>query len=435
MTIAGDTPTLPDLAAIARACAGDPAGIITLVGDLVDQHGRWNDGSLSLVASHNHISPTARALLSSSVADYIMSGRLGGRGHAGAAWIDAVDTIVVELARKLFGARTVEYRPMSGALANGLALAAIVEPGDTIMALPEKAGGHHTYHKSGYAGPLGLRVVDMPCDEATEAIDLDRTARAAERERPRLLVVGTAELRAPYPVKALHAIAQKVGARVFYDGAHILGLVAGGQFQDPLGEGADVLTGSSQKTLGGPIGGLILTRDEELGARIAKTTSGLVSNYHNNRIAALAVTLAEMTQFGRAYAAQVVTNAQALAHQLQQQGVPVAGVGPDLTSSHVVVVDATGLPNAEGGFRRLEQARILTSRVALPRTYPERGGIRLGTAAVTRTGMKAAQMTTIATLIRRVLVEQESAELVAKDVTDLAHGFRTVRYCFDGLDR
>jgi glycine hydroxymethyltransferase len=430
------TASPPDLGAIARAvAAGDPASIIALVGELVEEHGRWNDGSLSLVASHNHVSPAARALLSSSVADYIMSGRLGAREHAGGAWIDAIDTIVVELGRKLFGATTVEYRPMSGALANGLALAALVPPGATIMALPARVGGHRTYRQAGYAGPLGLRVVDMPCDETTEAIDLEGVARAVERERPQLLIVGTAELRVPYPVKALRAIAEPAGARVFYDGAHILGLVAGGQFQDPLGEGADILTGSTQKTLGGPIGGLILTRDVGLGARISDTTSGLVSNYHNNRIAALAVTLAEMAHFGREYATQVVANARALATSLVDQGVPVAGAGPELTSSHIVVVDPTGLADAGGAFRRLEQSRILTSRVPLPRTYPERQGLRLGTPAVTRTGMKPPEMATIATLVRRVLVDREPPERVARDVADLALAFRTVGYCFDAAGR
>lgn len=420
----------PDLGAVARACRGDPVALVSLVRDLVEDHGHWNDGSLNLVASHNRLSPTARALLCSSVADHILSGRLGARDHAGGAWIDAIDTVVVELCQRLFGATSVEYRPMSGALANGLALFSLVGPDDAVMALPARFGGHRTYREGGYAGILPLRLSDIPYDESREAIDLDRLAMAVERTRPRLIVVGTAEVRFPYPLAGLRAIADSVGAQVLYDGAHILGLVAGGQFQDPLGEGAAVLTGSTQKTLGGPIGGLIMTRDEELGRRISNVTSGLISNYHNNRIAALAVTLAEMSCFGRDYAAQVVENAQALASRLVAEGIPVAGTPRGLTTSHIVLVDPTELPEGETAFRRLEEARILTTRVPLPHTYPERRGIRLGTPAITRTGMKAGEMSVVASLIRRVALDREPPARVARDVTELAGTFAAVQYCF-----
>lgn len=423
-------PPFPDLGAVVEACQGDPAALVGLVRGLAEDHGRWNEASLNLVASHNHLSPLARELLSSSLADQIMSGRLGAREHAGGAFIDALDAVVVELAKKLFGATAVEYRPMSGALANGLALFALAEPGDTIMALPARFGGHRTYREGGYAGIRGLRVVDIPCADADGAIDLAALAAAARRERPRLIVVGTAELRLPYPVKELSAVAESVGARLLYDGAHVLGLVAGGQFQDPLREGAAILTGSTQKTLGGPIGGLVLTRDPALGSRVAGVTSGLISNYHNNRIGALAVTLAEMEAFGQQYATQVVANARALARELVARDVPVAGTARVHTSSHIVLVDATRVPDGETAFARLEAARILTTRVPLPATYPQRQGLRLGTPAVTRTGMKSGEMALVASLIARVLVEREPPARVAGEVTELAARFATVGYCF-----
>jgi glycine hydroxymethyltransferase len=418
----------PDLAAVTAACSGDPAAIVAFVQRLVEDHGHSSESVVNLVASHNRLSPAALAMLSSSVAEHIMSGQLGKREHAGGAFIDAIDTVVVQLSRTLFGAGAVEYRAMSGALANGLALFALAKPGDTILAQPARFGGHYSYREAGYGGARGLRIVDIPCRE-DGAFDLEALAATAKRERPRAIVVGTAWMLEPLPVAALRTIADGCDAKLFYDGAHILGLVAGGQFQDPLREGAHVLAGSTQKTLGGPIGGLVLASDAALGEAISSATSGVISNYHNNRVAALAVTLAETARFGREFAAQIVQNARTLAQALVERGVPVVGRAPLYTASHVVLIDPRKLPDAEQAFRRLEAARILTTRVPLAETYPDRRGLRLGTPAVTRAGMGAEEMRTIAALIKRVLVDREEPSRVAGEASALAKAFPGVRYC------
>lgn len=422
-------PDPPNVDDVRAAAMGDPAAIPALVRRLVDEHGDWNAGCLSLVASHNFLSPSAKALLSSSVADFILSGTMGKRSHAGGAWIEAIDGLVVDLCKRVFGAVAVEYRAMSGAQAIGLVLSALTRPGDTIIALPARHGGHHTYREDGYGGVLGLRILDIPYDESAGEIDLDQLETLARRERPKLIAIGTATLLFPYPVARLRAIADMAGAKLLYDGAHILGLVAGGQFQDPLKEGAHILTGSTQKTLGGPIGGLILSTDAEAGAKIIRKTSNLVSNYHNNRIAALAVTLAETVSFGRAFAASIVSNARALARSLDREGVPVMARDRGYTSSHVVLMDMSDHARGPQAFQLLENARILTSRTPLPHTYPERRGIRLGTAAVARLGMDENAMARIATLIRRVVTGEPPTE-VAADVTELARSYPTVRHCF-----
>ena len=422
-------PESPELSDILQAAWADPAAIPPLVRQLVDDHGTWNAASLNLVASHNYLSPTARALLSSSVADKIFSGVLGKRNHSGGAWIEAVDTLVVELCKRIFGAAWVEYRPMSGAQANGLALAGLTRPGDKVMALEPRYGGHRTYREDGYAGVLGIELDDIPYDEQADAIDLDKLEAVMRKQRPKLLVIGTAELLFPYPLKELRAIADLAGARLFYDGAHILGLAAGGQFQDPLREGAEVLTGSTQKTLGGPIGGLVMTTDREAGAEITRVASGLVSNYHNNRIAALVVTLAEAAHFGRDYASHIVRNARALASSLDGEGLQVVAKERGYTESHIVLLDTTRLPVGDAAFRRLEEAQILATRVPLPHAYPERSAIRLGTAAVARLGMPEEAMSAIATLIRRVVTGEPPPD-VAIDVTDLARSYPSVQYCF-----
>jgi len=420
-----------DLLQRIHACGSDAAALEGLVAGLVGQHAQASTSVLNLIASHNRLSPRALALLSSGVAEHIMSGHIGSRDHAGGSFIDAIDSVVVELSRGLFGADTVEYRAMSGAVANGLVLFAAAAPGDTILALPARHGGHYTYREAGYAGVRGLRVVDIPCSDPGGEIELDALRECAKRERPKAIVIGTAWMLAPYPVGALRGIADEVGALLVYDGAHILGLVAGGQFQDPLREGAHVLTGSTQKTLGGPIGGLVLAADRAFGERVIAGTSGLISNYHNNRIAALAVTLAETRQFGRDYAAQTVGNARTLAQALAAHGVPVLGRAPDFTASHVVLIDPTALPDGDSGFVRLEAAGLLATRVPLPASHPARRGLRLGSAAVTRAGMKAPEMQQIAALVARVLLAREAPSRVAAESAALAARFPGVRYCIE----
>jgi glycine hydroxymethyltransferase len=372
-------------------------------------------------------------MLSSPVADEIMSGRLGAREHSGGRWIDAIDTVVVELSKRLFGANAVEYRAMTGAIANGVALIGALRPGSRVLALPARFGGHRTYREGGWGGLLGLVIQDLPCDESGD-VDIKGFAETVERVRPAWILVGTAELLFPYALQRLSAITRSFGARIFYDGAHILGLAAGGQFQDPLREGATLLTGSGQKTLGGPISGLVLTTDPELGESITTRATGIISNYQNNRIAALAVTLAEMVEYGAAFADQIVRNAQALASGLAERGVPVVRGERGHTRSHMCIVDTTQISDGTTGFSRLEQARILSTRVPIPETYPHRSGIRLGTPALTRLGMREPEMALIAQLIARVLVDREPPQAVAQGAGDLAMSFRRVGFCFEGPD-
>jgi glycine hydroxymethyltransferase len=422
-------PPFPHPGRLEAALKGDVSSIPRVIEVLAEEHGAWNAGCLDLVASHNCLGPKARALLSSSLADQILSGAPGQRSHSGGAWIEAIESITTSLCKRIFGALSAEFRPMSGAQANGVTLAALTKPGDTVMAQPAKYGGHKTYREDGYAGLLGLQVVDMPWDTALGTIDLNRLEEHVRTHRPKLLLLGTASLRFSFPLTDVRAIADRVSAKVFYDGAHVLGLVAGGRFQRPLREGAHILTGSTQKTLGGPIGGLVLTTEDETARAISRATSRQISNYHNNRIASLAISLAEMEQFGSEYAAQVVANARALARALAQAGIPIVDLERGHTESHIVVFDTLDLPTGDETFRRLEQARILTSHVELPASYPARRGIRLGTSAVTRLGMKEAEMVKVATLIGRV-TRRDSPEQVAADATELAHSYQHVQYCF-----
>jgi glycine hydroxymethyltransferase len=232
------------------------------------------------------------------------------------------------------------------------------------------------------------------------------------------------------PLKELQAAAQSVGARILYDAAHTLGLIAGGQFKDPMTDGVAVMTGSAQKTLGGPVGGLVLSNDPEVAGAIASTSNTLMSNSSNYRLGGLAITLAEALQFGEAYAKDVIANARALGDALCSNGVQVVRSDQGCTHSHMILIDLKTEVAAKQAMTELERAGIASTLLAISSSYPAMTAIRLGTTMVTRLGMGRDEMKTGAQLIRRVLIDRERPEAVRSDVLELVAGFRDVRYCF-----
>ena len=420
---------LKELARLARE--EEPGRVVDLVESLGEEHVSWHERSLNLVASHNVISPRAKAILRSGLVDMTCSGTIGDRHHSGYDSLDRIETLLVELAKKLFGVPYVEYLAPSGALSNALFIFGAMEQKERVMALSGRYGGHYTYTADGYPGVMDLHMEDVPCyGDDYPLVNLELLAQEAERVRPAWMIVGSATMLFPYPLGEMAEIARGVGARILYDGAHILGLVAGGQFQDPLSEGAAVMTGSTQKTLAGPLGGLVLIHDADVAERVSGKAPSLIASYSNNRTAALVVTLAEMLAFGKEYAAAVVSNAQALARSLDAEGVTVVGKDRGYTQSHVVLMDLGSVAECTDALRRLEAANVSCSPTALPRTHPHKTALRLGSPACTRKGMGAEEMVEVARLIRRVVLDREDPAAVGRDVVGLASAFADVHYCF-----
>ena len=407
----------------------DPLDICQTLAGMAAAHDADFDRSVDLVGSHGLMSPRARAMLSTGLIDKMrQTGRPHSRAHAGAFWIDHIETIAEELAKRLFGVAFAELRPLSGAFANGLVFASLASRGDTILAQSRLHGADPSTIPGTFGALFGHAYQDLPFDEANLSVDVEPAQEAIRTIRPRLVVIGSAFMLFPLPVRALKAACQEVGATLFYDGAHVGGLTAGGQFQDPIAEGADVVTGSLPKTICGPTGGIVLSNDTEIGAAIRTMTSRLTSTYPNSHLAALAVTLAELTHFGEDYARAVVANAQGLAHALDAEGFKVLGKRRGFTQSHLVVFDVDA-PATEAA-KRLDAAGIFTTAIRLPGESPLRG-VRVGTVSVTRRGMGVGDMTTIAGFIRRVLIEGEAPAAVARDVAALASALTKVHYCFD----
>ena len=368
------------------------------------------------------------------------------RVYAGCIYIDKVELLCIELMKRLFKAEFADVRPISGAVANLAVYTAFTEPGDVMMALSIPCGGHITMGKKklgGTAGAVhGLEVEYLPLDYEELNIDVDRTKQRVEKlvkegRAPKLVMFGASVFPFPHPVKELADVFHEVGAIVGYDAAHVAGLIAGGCFQDPLHEGADVMSLSTHKTLFGPQHGGIVSWEKYADKIKRAVFPGLVSNHHLHAVAGVAVACAEMLAFGKEYAQQVIRNAKALGQALYERGFKVLAEHKGFTESHVLIIDITQYGDGGTIEKELEKANIIINRNLLPwdikegRHFMHPGGIRLGTSEITRLGMKENDMVEIAEFMKRVIVDKEPPEKVKQDVIEFRKEFQKVHYCFE----
>ncbi|MBA7501586.1 Serine hydroxymethyltransferase [subsurface metagenome] len=408
---------------------------------LLQKHHEWFKTVLPLIASENVQSPAVREALTTDFGGRYAEGMPGERVYAGCTYIDQVELLAMELARELFKAEHANVQPVSGAVANLAMYTALTDPGDTMMCLSIAAGGHITMGKKKFGGAAGavhgLEVEYFPFDEKRMNIDVEATAKKIAELKPKLVMFGGSLFLFPHPVKELSEVAKEHGAHVAYDAAHVIGLIGGGQFQDPLREGAEVVTCSTHKTLPGPQHGMILCKKELADPINRGVFPGMVSNHHLHAVAGLAVVLAEMLEFGKEYTAQIVKNAKVLGKALYDRGLAVLCPDQGFTASHTLAIDVTKY--GDGGVleRKLEQANVILNRELLPwdprqgRHFRNPGGLRLGTSEVTRIGMKESEMGEIAEFIKRVIVDGEETKRVAADVAEFRRDYQKVHYCFE----
>ncbi|MFB0499967.1 MAG: serine hydroxymethyltransferase [Candidatus Hadarchaeaceae archaeon] len=408
---------------------------------LLQKHHEWFKTVLPLIASENVQSPAVREALTTDFGGRYAEGMPGERVYAGCTYIDQVELLAMELARELFKAEHANVQPVSGAVSNLAMYTALTDPGDTMMCLSIAAGGHITMGKKKFGGAAGavhgLEVEYFPFDEKRMNIDVEATAKKIAEIKPKLVMFGGSLFLFPHPVKELSKVAKEHGAHVAYDAAHVIGLIGGGQFQDPLCEGAEVITCSTHKTLPGPQHGMILCKKELADPINRGVFPGMVSNHHLHAVAGLAVALAEMLEFGKEYTAQIVKNAKALGEALYDRGLAVLCADQGFTASHTLAIDVTKY--GDGGVleRKLEQANVILNRELLPwdprqgRHFRNPGGLRLGTSEVTRIGMKESEMGEIAEFIKRVIVDGEETKRVAADVAEFRRDYQRVHYCFE----
>ncbi len=384
-------------------------------------HANYHAGCINLVASQNLMSPLVGRLLGSSFSDHFMSGAIGHRPHGGARWIDVMEEAVDDLATKVFAPFAPEWRPTSGSQANEIVLSLAIRPGDAIISPSPVYGSHPSMRPEGLAGSLGAHVYDLPFLNGTGDIDLDALEQLVRRVRPRLISIGTAKVLFADDVERIAWIASHCDAYIHYDGAHVLGLIAGQAFDNPLDHGAHFVTGSTQKTLPGPIGGMIISASRELGAEIARVVDTRIDNYQNNRIAALGYVLAESLAYGREFGTQIIANAQLMGKALADEGIAVEGGDRGFTRTHMLLIHLSGLP--QGAQRRLERLGIFATETKIwPRMAGDevRPALRIGTATVTRQGYSAEEIREVAGILAAILKSADPAAEVAVRIGEIS---------------
>lgn len=361
-------------------------------------------GGLHLTPSENLTSPAVLAVLGSTLTNKYADGYPQRRHYGGCVQVDAAEQVAIDRARQLFGADHANVQPYSGTSANLAAFAALLRPGDTVLAMEPSHGGHFTHgSKLNFSGQW-FTAVGYPVRQDTELIDLDQVRDLALAHRPKMIICGASAYPRLIDFAAFRRIADEVGAYLLVDAAHLIGLVAGGVVPSPVPY-ADVVTATTHKVLRGPRGGMILCR-EALAARIdAAVFPSIQGGPLMHSVAAKAVALREAATpaFGE-YAHQVVANARALTEGLAEAGMrPVSGG----TDTHLTVVDLRelGITGARAESRG-ESARITLNRNAVPYDPlpPEvASGIRVGTAGVTTQGMREPELRRIAELVARAV--------------------------------
>ena len=409
---------------------------------MIDRHHKLFRHAIPLIASENIPSPAVREALACDFGNRYAEGWPGERLYAGCRYIDEVEEIALELAKKVYEAEFADVRPISGVMANLVAYTVFTKPGDLMIALPIPYGGHISHGKEKWGGTAGvvrgLKVDRYEFDEENFEIDVDATRRRIERRglKPKLFMLGASIFLFPHPVREVAELAAELDARVVYDAAHVAGLIAGKVFQDPLREGADMVTLSTHKTLAGPQHGMILSWNRYAEDIKRVVFPGLHSNHHLHAVAGVAVALAEALAFYREYARKIVENAKALAQALYERGVRVLYEHKGFTESHTIIADVSEYMNGFEAEKLLERANIILNRNLIPKDYRLKtdyrapSGIRIGVQEVTRLGMGRNEMVEIAELIKKVLVDRRPPEEVADEVVELRKDFQHVKYAF-----
>jgi glycine hydroxymethyltransferase len=400
----------------------DPA-----IQSLVEREEQRQEHNLELIASENIASRAVREAMMSVLTDKYAEGYPGKRYYGGCDIVDEVEALAIERVKELFGCEHANVQPHSGAQANMAVYFALLEPGDTLMAMNLAHGGHLTHGSHvNFSGKL-YNIVPYGVREDTEVIDYDELRRLAHEHKPKMIVSGATAYSREWDFAEIRKIADEVGALHMCDMAHYSGLIAALEFPSPVGH-AHIVTSTTHKSIRGPRGGMILC-DEQFAKEIDKSVfPGIQGGPLMHVIAAKAVCFKEALEPSfKEYQAQIKRNAKALAEALTGQGFRIVSGGTD---SHLMLVDLRPF-GVTGKIAQavLDDVHITTNKNAIP-FDPEKpfvaSGIRLGTPAVTTRGMGEAQMARIAELIARALKGREdSSELdrVRRDVIDLTRSF------------
>lgn len=418
---------------IAGAIAGqDRATRETRLADLVAENRTIHERDcVNLNPATNVMNPRAEAVLGQGLGTRPSLGYPGDKYEMGLEAIEQIEVMAAELAAEVFGAAYAEIRVPSGAIANLYVFMAAAKPRDAVIAPPPAIGGHVTHHGAGAAGLYGVVTHPAPIDAGGYTVDVARLREDARRLKPKVISIGGSLNLFPHPIREIRAVADEVGAIVLFDAAHLSGMIAGHGWQQPLEEGAHVMTMSTYKSLGGPPSGLIVTNDAGLAERLdAIAYPGLTANFDAAKSAALAISLMDWQEFGRDYAAMMAATAKALAEALAERQVPVFARDRGMTTSHQFAIEAGAYGGGQAAAKRLRAVNILSCGIGLPlaEVPGDVNGLRLGTPEIVRFGMRPEHMPELAGYIAEGLSGARPDEAIARDVTAFRRRFDKLHY-------
>jgi glycine hydroxymethyltransferase len=419
-------------------------------------HESYRDSEcINLIASEGLKSPAVKQMLSLSPdlegryaeGENDLAGHVKRRYYQGQRYMTLIENYATDLMKKLFKCNWGDLRLVSGTHANlatfkGLSLAS---KNRKMVVTPLSCGAHISHDYAGLAGSvLGLENINHVYSIDEFNIDPDKSADVIRAAKPGIVTFGGSLFLFPHPIKELKAICDEVGAYVAYDASHVLGLVAGGVFQDPLGEGADFIASSTHKTFPGPQGGIILgnARDKRMEKAIKHIQFAIfplsASNTHLGRLPAVGIAALEMKLFGAELARQTVKNAQAAGEYLCENGVKVLCASKGFTKSHQIAVDVCDFGGGKKVAQDLEDANIILNKNLLPydnqddRDNPS--GLRIGFQDVTRRGFKEGDIKHLCDLMLSVMKRKRTPAEVKADVIVLKKEFKQVKYGFQSVE-
>jgi len=397
------------------------------IAELIQRELLRQQDTLVLIPSENYATPAVLEAQSSVLTNKYAEGYPGGRYYQGCEWVDKVEAIAINRAKKLFGAEHVNVQVHSGTGANIAVYQALLKPGDKILSLSLTQGGHLSHGKEGSLPFKHYTIANYGVDRESERFDLEKIKKIAREEKPRLTIVGARAYPRKIEFKPWREIADEVGAYLLVDAAHIIGLIAAKVHPDPVLY-ADVVTATTQKTLRGPRGGFILCRKELARAINKAVFPGTQGGPFMHIIAAKAVCFKEaMNSSFKEYQHQIITNSQSLANVLIEEGFRLVTGGTD---NHLLLVDLSskGLTGRKAALL-LEEAGIVVNKNCIPfDLLPPSiaSGIRLGTPALTTRGMKEEEMKLIGQWISSILNNPEKKrirEKIKTKVRELSRSF------------
>ncbi len=396
----------------------------------IDEHEKNQKNSLNLVASENILSPQARICLGTDLNHRYCIPPFGDRPkeiweYPNQYYLRKIEKQVIEYAMEIYSGKWADVRPLSGNNVAYIILKSLVPSGGIVMSVPGDCGGH--FSTKVICDNEKYKWVGLPYNQTQGVIDVPKLEKIARKINPDLIFLDASMQLFPYPLKEIRSI---FGDEVIisYDASHTFGIIGGKKFQSPLTEGADIIHGSTHKSLFGPQKGMIICRENGIISQKIKDiiTPLFVSNMHMHHVATLGIALEEIIKYGEPYASQVVSNSKALANILYDKGFDLDYSSKGFTENHQIIVNIGDYNKTYNIFEKLEKVCIHVNGIKIP--FTKKYGLRLGTSELTRRGMKEKDMSYIGDLFYSIVFSDKPLSIIKNEVKDFSLLFNDIHF-------